>query len=74
MVSDLIIENHGRGRPRLNGRLMLDGALWVFCSGATWREMADRFGPWSTVYQWVRGWRNQGTHRSDAQLLAPEAE
>lgn len=33
-VSDLFIETHGRWRPRLNDRLMLDGVLWVLCSGA----------------------------------------
>ncbi|WP_414892466.1 IS5 family transposase [Pseudomonas serboccidentalis] len=61
VVSNLFIETHGRGRPRLNDRLMLDGVLWVLCSGAAWRDMPDRFGPWSTVYQRFRGWRNQGT-------------
>ena len=34
VVSDLFIETHGRGRPRLSDRLMLDGVLWVLCSGA----------------------------------------
>ncbi|MGE8372876.1 IS5 family transposase [Pseudomonas putida] len=61
VVSDLFIETHGRGRPRLSDRLMLDGVLWVLCSGAAWRDMPERFGPWSTVYQRFRGWRNQGT-------------
>ncbi|WNN41314.1 IS5 family transposase [Pseudomonas alloputida] len=61
VVSDLFIETHGRGRPRLNDRLMLDGVLWVLCSGAAGRDMPERFGPWSTVYQQFRGWRNQGT-------------
>jgi transposase len=36
VVSDLFIETHGRGRPRLSDRLMLDGVLWVLCSGAAW--------------------------------------
>ena len=61
VVSDLFIETHGRGRPCLSDRLMLDGVLWVLCSGAAWRDMPDRFGPWSMVYQRFRGWRNQGT-------------
>jgi transposase len=64
VVSDLFIETHSRGRPRLNDRLMLDGVLWVLwvlCSGAAWRDMMERFGPRSTVYQRFRGWRNQGT-------------
>ncbi len=33
VVSDLFIETHGRGRPRLSDPLMLDGVLWVLCSG-----------------------------------------
>jgi len=53
-VSDLFIETHGRGRSRLNHRLVLDGGLWVFCYGAAWRDMPERFGPWSTVHQRFR--------------------
>ncbi|WP_423815501.1 IS5 family transposase [Pseudomonas putida] len=29
--------------------------------GAAWRDLPERFGPWSTMYQRYRGWRNQGT-------------
>lgn len=61
VVSDLFIEIHGRGRPRLSDRLMLDGVLWVLCSGAAWRDMPEFFGPWSKVYQRFRGRRNQRT-------------
>ncbi len=64
--AELFTETHGRGRPRLSDRLMLDGVLWVLCLGAAWRDMPDRFGPWSTVYPRFRGWRNQGTF---AQML-----
>jgi transposase len=24
---------------------MLNGILWVLCSGADWRDMPERFGP-----------------------------
>jgi transposase len=40
---------------------MLDGALWVLRSGAAWRDMPERFGPWSTLYRRFRTWRNLGT-------------
>lgn len=29
VVSDLFIETHGRGRPRLSNPLMLNRVLWV---------------------------------------------
>ena len=49
VVPDLFIETHARGRPRLSGRPMLDGVLWTLCSGAAWRDIPERFSPWSTV-------------------------
>ncbi|AUZ46281.1 hypothetical protein BOP93_11980 [Pseudomonas orientalis] len=39
---------------------MLNGVFWMFCSGATWRVMPERYGPWSTVYQRFRHWCSQG--------------
>ncbi|PYC35212.1 hypothetical protein DMW99_17045 [Pseudomonas chlororaphis] len=41
VASDLFIKTHGRGRPRLNDRLMLDGVLWGLCSGAASRDIMD---------------------------------
>ncbi|KPB17082.1 ISPs1 [Pseudomonas syringae pv. syringae] len=38
---------------------MLNGILWVFCSGAPWRDVLDGLGPWSSVYQRFHDWRNQ---------------
>ncbi|AIG00955.1 ISPs1, transposase OrfA [Pseudomonas fluorescens] len=61
MIEDLITQDQKTGRPRHDDRLMLNGILWVLCSGAAWRDMPERFGPWSTVYQRFRDWRNQGT-------------
>ena len=43
VVSDLFIETRGWGRSRLSDRLMLDGGLWVLCSGTAWRDMPERF-------------------------------
>jgi transposase len=56
MIEDLITQDQKTGRPRHDDRLMLNGILWVLCSGAAWRDMPERFGPWSTVYQRFRDW------------------
>ena len=61
LVADLFEQPRHSGRPRADDRLMLNCVLWVLCSGAAWRDMPERFGPWSTVYQRFRDWRNQGT-------------
>jgi transposase len=60
MIEDLITQNQETGRPRNDDRLMLNGILWGLCSGAAWRDMPEQFGPWSTVYQRFREWRNRG--------------
>ncbi|MCC9008587.1 transposase [Pseudomonas putida] len=49
VVADLFTKTHGRGRPRLSDRMMLDDVPRGLCSGAAWRDMPERFGPWSTV-------------------------
>jgi len=56
LVADIFTETRHGGRPRADDRLMLNGVL---CSGAAWRDMPEGFGPWSTVYQRFRDWRNR---------------
>ena len=48
------------GRPPRDARLMLNGIFWVLCTGAPWRDLPPRFGPWPTVYDHFRNWRRAG--------------
>jgi transposase len=48
------------GRPPADRRLMLDGLLWILRTGAPWRDLAERFGPWQTVYHYFSLWRRDG--------------
>lgn len=61
LIADIFSNKQKIGRPRRDDRLMLNGIFWVLCSGAAWRDMPERFGPWSTVYQRFRDWRDDGT-------------
>jgi len=38
------------GRPPKPSRPILNGILWIARSGAPWRDLPERFGPWETVY------------------------
>lgn len=38
------------GRPAVDHRLIGEGMLWVVRTGSSWRELPERFGPWSTVF------------------------
>jgi transposase len=48
------------GRPPKDPRLMLDGIFWVLSTGAPWRDLPERFGPWQTVYDHFSRWRRTG--------------
>ena len=50
-----------QGRPLSDRRQMLDGILWILRTGAPWRDLPDRFGPWKTVYHYFNKWRENGT-------------
>jgi transposase len=48
----------GCGRPRVNGREILNGILWVLRTGAPWHDMPERYPPYQTCHrrfqEWVR--------------------
>lgn len=70
LITDIFTQARRTGRPRIDDRLILNGVPWVLCSGAVWRDMPERFGPWSTVYQRFQLWR----FRSDAQASSYPVE
>ena len=50
------------GRPRtVNLRLILNGILYLLRGGCQWRLLPRDYGPWSTVYDYFRTWRLDGT-------------
>jgi len=48
------------GRPAKDHRTVLNGIVWILRSGAPWRDLPDRYGPWMTVYSRFRRWREAG--------------
>ena len=51
----------GKGRPPGDQRKILNGILWVLETGAPWRDVPEKYGPWQTVYLKFSGWRKEGT-------------
>ena len=39
---------------------MLDGIMWILRTGAPWRDLPERFGPYQTVYDYYSNWRESG--------------
>jgi Putative transposase of IS4/5 family (DUF4096) len=59
------------GRPAIDHRLVVEGMLWVVRTGSSWRELPERFGPWSTVASRYQRWCKEGLWARILQILLP---
>ena len=46
------------GRPPADDRVLFDGMFYILRTGAAWREMPEKYGPWQTVYDRFAEWRD----------------
>jgi len=49
------------GRPARDHRQIVNAILWIIRSGAPWRDLPERYGPWQTVASRFYRWRKAGT-------------
>ena len=62
LICDLFpVSKNRQDRPWRSHRQVFNGTLWVLFSGAAWRDLPERYGPWKTVYGRFRRWRDDGT-------------
>jgi len=52
-----LLSNKPRGVPRVDNRRVLNGIFWVLRSGAPWRDLPERYGPYTTCYNRFNRWR-----------------
>jgi transposase len=64
----------GRGRPRRDDRLIVDGILWRLATGVPWRDVPARFGSWRTVYSRFRRWQRAGVWERALAALQADAD
>ncbi len=48
------------GKPRQDDRRIINGILWRLATGAPWRDLPERYGPWQTVYPRCWRWTRAG--------------
>jgi transposase len=49
----------GGGRWR-DHQQVVNGLFWKLATGAQWRDIPERYGPWQTIYERFRRWRDDG--------------
>ena len=50
-----------RGGQWRDHRTVINGILWKVRTGAPWRDVPERYGPWQTLADRLYRWRRDGT-------------
>jgi transposase len=60
-IKDLLPGKAGDpGVTAKDNRLFLDAVLWIAKTGAPWRDLPERFGPWNSVWKRFSRWAAKG--------------
>ena len=63
-----------RPAPTWSKRQLINGIRWRTRTGAPWRDMPARYGPWPTVYGLFRRWQRDGTWSRILTALQAQAD
>ena len=55
-----LLPNKPRGLARVDDRRVLNGIFWVLRTGSPWRDLPERYGPCTTVYNRFNRWTKAG--------------
>ncbi|MDE2063622.1 MAG: transposase, partial [Bradyrhizobium sp.] len=56
-VIEPLLPKDRRGRKPINNRRVLNGIFWVLRTGAPWRDLPERYGPYTSAYNRFNRWR-----------------
>ena len=50
-----------RGGQYRDHRIVVEAIVWKYRTGAPWRDLPERFGPWQTAWKRHAAWSRDGT-------------
>ncbi len=56
-----LLPDKPRGVARVDDRRVLNGIFWVLRTGSPWRDLSERYGPYTTVYNRFNRWAEAGS-------------
>jgi transposase len=62
------------GVTAADNRLFINAVFWIAKTGAPWRDLPPRFGPWNSVFQRFNRWSKKGVWQKVAEALADDAD
>ncbi|WP_237693657.1 IS5 family transposase [Streptomyces sp. SID2888] len=63
----------GERGPIPDLRRLVNGVMWRFRTGGPWRDVPERYGPWSTVYGRFHIWAKAGVFQTLMEAVIAEA-
>jgi transposase len=69
-IAQLLPAQGRRGGQWREHRTVINGILWKLRTGAPWRDLPERYGPWQTCADRLYRWRRPGRSIAARQLLA----
>jgi transposase len=67
-------ERGHRGHPYEEHRRVINGIRWRQRTGAPWRDIPERYGPWQTCYDRLVRWQKRGLWAKVLQALQGTAD
>lgn len=63
-----------KGRPYVSHRKVVNGILWRLRTGAGWRDIPARYGPWQTCFDRFKSWLQNGLWLRVLQSVQAQAD
>jgi len=73
-IIEPLLPAKGRGGGRKDDRRVLNGIFYILRTGAPWRDLPERYGPRTTVYNRYNRWGQRGVWQGIFEALAHECE
>ena len=65
-----LLPHKPRGVARVDDRRVLNGIFYVLRTGSPWRDLPERYGPYTTVYNRFNRWARKGVWLAVFEALA----
>lgn len=62
------------GRTAKDNRRFVDGVLWLARTGAPWRDLPERYGPWNSAFQRFSRWSKRGIWQRILEVLGGDED
>ena len=59
-IIEPLLPNKPRGVARVDDRRVLNGVFYILRTGSPWRDLPERYGPYTTVYNRFNRWAKAG--------------